>query len=68
MTVELTHQDLINLVKGRSPGYEKMDEIIKRGLGTYIGGFADEWRWDNFALNKLTDEELYELYKSLRHE
>lgn len=62
MTVNLDRQDIISLLKGTKPYYPVMDKIPKE-LGSYIGGFTNDWEWNNFDKNvTYTDEQLYELY------
>ena len=62
MTVNLDRQDIISLLKGIKPYYSVMDKIPKE-LGSYIGGFANDWEWNDFDKNvSYTDEQLYELY------
>ena len=62
MKLELSHQDLINMVKGSSPQtYDDMNLPVMMKAGEYIGGMADHWDWTN--LKDLTDEELLEIYK-----
>lgn len=62
MTVGLDRKDIISLLKGTSPNYSVMDKIPK-DLGSYVGGFVDDWKWNNISENvPYTDEYLYELY------
>ena len=62
MTVSLDRKDIISLLKGTSPYYSVMDKIPK-DLGSYVGGFKDEWHWNSISENApYTDEYLYELY------
>ena len=62
MNVELTKRDIIHLLRGVEPSYDKM------GLGYYTGGFVDrfEWQYPNYRLwDKYSEEELFNLYKRL---
>ena len=62
MTVNLDRQDIISLLKGAKPYHSVMDKIPKE-LGSYIGGFTNDWEWNDFDKNvQYTDEQLYELY------
>lgn len=63
MTVELDRKDIISLLKGTKPNYLVMDKIPKQ-LGYYVGGFVEDWRWNNIDENNTTytDEYLYNLY------
>ena len=61
MKIELTKRDLINMVRGTEPSHSIMNHPLIIKAGYFIGGFRDEWRWKD--LNKLTEEELYQVYK-----
>lgn len=68
MKVELTKKDIINLLRGIEPSYDKMGIVEDMGLGHYIGGFVDkfDWQYPNYHLwYKYSEEELYELYLKL---
>lgn len=68
MNVELTKRDIIHLLRGVEPSYDKMGIVEDMGLGYYIRGFEDrfEWQYPNYHLwNKYSDEELFNLYKRL---
>ena len=68
MKVELTKKDIINLLRGIDPSYDKMGIVEDMGLGHYIGGFVDkfDWQYPNYHLwYKYSEEELYELYLKL---
>lgn len=67
MIVDLSKKDLIHLFCGIWPSYKDMGRIASQGLGHYSGGFNDEWSWHVRDLNNLTEEELYNLYKSVNH-
>lgn len=62
MDIDLSKTDLICLVMGTSLGYEAMSNTIVKENGVYCGGFKDEWQWDKYKLEKLTEEELWQLY------
>jgi hypothetical protein len=62
MKVDLDRKDIISLLKGSKPYYSVMNKIPKE-LGSYTGGFVDDWRWNNINENvSYTDEQLYDLY------
>jgi len=63
MTVELDREDIISLLKGTKPNYPVMNKIPKQ-LGYYVGGFVEDWRWNNIDENNTTytDEYLYNMY------
>lgn len=56
--VHLDHEDLISLVKGTGPNYSVMKEF------GHLGQYSDPigWRWDSAKLDRLTDEQLFEVY------
>lgn len=68
MTIELTSDQLVDLVCGTKPfNYELTKALQDTGLGTYVGGMVDEWKWDVLALRKLDEDDLkyvYDLVKS----
>jgi hypothetical protein len=56
MTVELNKDDLITLVNGLEAPNELMTKYKKLGIGSYTGGFVDEWRWDKYGLKELSEK------------
>lgn len=67
MTYNLDRTDIKNLLRGISfPPYEMLEELQKRGLGYYTGGFCDRWTWDLYN-TKESDQELFELYLRLKN-
>lgn len=66
MTIELNKDDLVTLVNGSEPPYGQMNKYVKMGVGSYIGGFVDRWSWDEFALEELTEEQLYNIFLDCR--
>lgn len=63
---ELDRIDIINMLRGTTPSYSVMKDIPKE-LGSYCGGFVDEWKWNISAYNieyykEYSDEYLLELY------
>ena len=69
MTVELDRWDLVRLLTSINPDYEFINDLKNLGFGTYIGGFNDRWDWkpNKICDSKLSDEEIYELYKKLKN-
>lgn len=66
MTVELTKQDIIHLLRGTCiSDYKIIFELEKMDLGSYIGGFLDEFEWyspKGSCWDKFSEQELYDLY------
>ena len=68
MNIEIDRRDICNMLAGISPSYEQMVRIETLGLGYYVGGFRDEWHWDKNSFKYFSDEELLQIYKSIRQE
>ena len=64
MTLDLTKQDLVNLVAGTSPFYDVW-KFIPDNLYSYTGGFSDRFQWNKLGLEKLSENELYSLYRKI---
>ena len=65
MEANLSKKDIIHLLRGVEPSYDKMGIVEDMGLGYYTGGFEDrfEWQYPNDHIwNKYSEEELYKLY------
>ncbi len=61
MKVDLNRKDLEALVKGSCPNYPEFEnELVKKAGHSYSDQYG-RTSWD--SLGKLTDEELYKLYK-----
>ena len=61
MLVNLDRKDLESLVKASSPSYSNFEnELVLKAGHSYIDCYG---RTDWNSLEKLTDEELFELYK-----
>lgn len=66
MIYNLDRTDIKNLLRGISfPPYEVLEELQKRKLGYYTGGFYDRWTWD-LSNTKESDQDLFELYLRLK--
>jgi hypothetical protein len=63
MNIDLSKQDLLNLVLGTSPHYDVFENHRIKSAGKYIGGFKEEWQWDRSKLELLPEQELYQLYR-----
>lgn len=66
MIVEIDRRDICNMLAGAEPSYEQMGRIEKLGLGYYVGGFSDQWHWNGTRFADFSDEELLEIYKSIK--
>lgn len=62
MTIELTKQDLIHLLKGTTPNYNVMDSPFVKANGSYTGGFKDEWNWNYDCGEKMTEQQIWDTY------
>ena len=63
MTVELKRQDLIALLHGVYVPYEMFERLEKYGQYYESSG----WNWRASMLVDMTDNELYNLYLSIRN-
>ena len=62
MIVNLDRKDIISLLTGSKPNYNVIDKIPIE-FGSYVGGFVNDWRWNNISENvSYSDEQLYDLY------
>ena len=68
MTIEVDRKDLVRLLTNVNPNYSYMTKLTNLGFGEYIGGFCDKWYWnfDKIYDSKLSDEEIYNLYKLIK--
>lgn len=62
MKFELDIKDLKSLVVGSMPYYSVYENPLVKKCGVHIGGFVDTWKWTNYELDLLSEEELYTLY------
>lgn len=57
------------MVRGmRAPSFSIMKKIEDMGLGSWTGGFVDEWSWHESELKKLSVDELMILSKIIDKE
>ena len=42
-------KELVRMIRGSQPVYKNhvFDYLTKIGVGRYVGGFVDEWRWES---------------------
>jgi hypothetical protein len=51
---------------GRDPNWNMIDELEKRGLGRWTGGFHDRWDWNPGAVRALPVDEQKALYERIK--
>ncbi len=61
MNIELDREDLEALVKGSSPAYSVFENPLLKKAGHSYSDQYGRTSWS--SLSKLSDEELYQLYK-----
>lgn len=61
MKVDLSRKDLETLVRGGYPNYSEFGNELVKKAGHFYSDQYGRTSWD--SLEKLTDEELYKLYK-----
>ncbi len=64
--ITATRQNIETLIKGSFVPYELMTDPLISQLGSYIGGFKDDWEWYPFFPDSITTEELLEAYNKLK--
>ena len=52
------------IIKNSDISYTYMKDDIISKMGQYIGGFIDDWKWNNDFSN-ISDEELVKVYLKL---
>lgn len=63
----LNKEDLVRLICGSCPlSYEQIEFFAKQGLGSYTGGFADDWDWNRHALEEKSEKQLWDYYQQLK--
>lgn len=63
MTIEIDHEDMVNMVCGLDVEYDDIPTLEKMRLGYRAG----TWEWDKYALEELSMEELYDIYKKIKN-
>jgi hypothetical protein len=67
MNIELDKKDLLMLVNSVFPKIERCIKLEALNYMEYTGDQHNiEWKWNQEFLNKLNENELYELYKSIK--
>ena len=68
MLVELTKQDLINLIKGIQPkSMQECHDFTITGLMKFTGNQHNEdWEWVTSELEKMSDRALINLYQKYK--
>lgn len=67
MTIEVSRQDLVNLILSLAPGsYQACEDAFNKGFGVLNGYPNEKWHWDMSRLNKMKESTLYELYTNLK--
>ena len=64
MILEIHKEDLIKIIKSSDISYTDMKDDIISKMGRYVGGFIDDWKWNNDFSN-ISDEELVKVYLKL---
>jgi hypothetical protein len=65
--VELDKADLVSLVRGTEPSYKTMGNPLVKTCGVFNGSYGT-WHWNTFELLKLSEVELFTLYKLMDKE
>ena len=52
------------IIKSSNISYTDMKDDIISKIGQYVGGFIDDWKWNNDFSN-ISDEELAKVYLKL---
>ena len=52
------------IIKSSNISYTDMKDDIISKMGRYVGGFTDDWKWNNDFSN-ISDEELVKIYSRL---
>lgn len=60
MEIKVTKEDLISMVKGKSPYYNLFDNDLIKSMGSYSD--TSGWHWNDFKLNKLSEDSLLTIY------
>lgn len=63
MIIDLTKEELIDMLKSSSPDYSLFEDQQIRSLGRYFDSTG--WQW-NSKINNLSEQEIYSLYKKCK--
>lgn len=67
MKVELTNKELRVLLESTSPSMADCAALTENRMMRFNGnGWNESWNWNQKYLDKLTDEEIYDLYIKYR--
>lgn len=61
MALEIHKDDLIKIIKSSDISYADMKDDIISKMGHYVGGFVDDWKWNNDFSN-ISDNDLVKVY------
>lgn len=67
MTICLDKKDLVTLVKGNSPGHDIMVKNPYLHCGDYSGSYGT-WSWRGHELEKLSEEELWNMHVEMKNQ
>ena len=68
MELNLSKEDLINLVTSQQPGYDLFDNLLVKNGGSYQGSYNDRYVWDLKKLNEYSEQDLFNLYELLKNQ
>lgn len=63
MIIDLDKEDIICLLRGRSPSYKQMNDPVVKEAGYYSGSYQ-AWSWN--SLEDKTEDELLALYSKCK--
>jgi hypothetical protein len=66
MTVELNKDDLVTLVMGFNLYNDLINKYSGLEYGHWTCNFVDEWTWHKWALERLDEEELYNIFQECK--
>jgi len=66
MTVELNKDDLVTLVMGFNLDNDLINKYSGLEYGHWTGRHVDEWIWHKWALERLDEEELYNIFQECK--
>lgn len=69
LKIELTKEDLVNLVSTTTPSMSECCEYTDKGLMSFTGNqWNENWSWDKSKLMEMSDKKLLNLYKKHKNE